>query len=117
MTAPRYQSFRAFFPFYLKEHSNPLNRRLHFAGTTLVNLLVIAAIVLGKPWLLWLTPVGGYGFAWVGHFIVEKNRPATFQYPLWSLMGDYKMYGMMLTGKLWGQMPTSGARSAGEAER
>lgn len=116
MAEQRYQSFRAFFPFYLKEHSHPTNRRLHFAGTTLVNALIIAAIVQGKPGLLWLMPLAGYGFAWAGHFIVEKNRPATFKYPLWSLMGDYKMYGMMLTGKLWGNVPTSGARTAAEAE-
>jgi hypothetical protein len=116
MSADRYQSFRAFFPFYLKEHSNVVNRRLHFAGTTLVNALLLAAVVAGKPKMLLLLPLAGYGFAWVGHFIVEKNRPATFKYPLWSLMGDYKMYWMMLNGKLWGQVPTSGAQSAGEAE-
>ncbi len=101
MAQERYPSFRAFFPFYLQEHSNPTNRRLHFVGTTLVNALIVAAVVADKPALLALTPVAGYGFAWIGHFIVEKNRPATFQYPLWSLWGDYKMYGIMLTGKLW----------------
>ena len=116
MAEERYPSFRAFFPFYLKEHSNPTNRRLHFAGTTLVNVLLLAAIFTGKPALLWLLPIGGYGFAWFGHFIVEKNRPATFKYPLWSLMGDYRMYWMMLNGKLWGNPPTRGARSAAEAE-
>ena len=103
MSEGRYTSFAAFFPFYLQEHSNALNRRLHFAGTTLVNLLALTALVQGRPGLLAWLPVAGYGFAWVGHFIVEKNRPATFKYPLWSLMGDYKMYGMMLTGKLWTQ--------------
>jgi hypothetical protein len=97
----RYQSFAAFFPFYLSEHSNATNRRLHFVGTSLVNLLLLTAVISGTWWLLFLLPVAGYGFAWYGHFIVEKNRPATFKYPLWSLMGDYKMYFMMLTGKLW----------------
>lgn len=116
MSEDRYQSFRAFFPFYLKEHSNPTNRRLHFAGTTLVIGLTLAAIVTGQPKLLIALPFAGYGFAWFGHFIVEKNRPATFKYPLWSLMGDFRMYGMMLQGKLWGNPPTSGARSAHEAE-
>ncbi len=101
MAADRYTTFEAFFPFYLQEHGNAVNRRLHFVGTTLVNVLLLTALIEGKPWLLALTPVCGYGFAWIGHFIVEKNRPATFQYPLWSLMGDYKMYGLMLRGKLW----------------
>ena len=113
----RHQSFRAFFPFYLKEHSHPTNRRLHFIGTTLVNVLALAAILSGRPLLLLFMPLAGYGFAWVGHFVVEKNRPATFQYPLWSLMGDYRMYWMMLNGKLWGHVPTSGATRAHEAER
>ena len=112
----RYQSFRAFFPFYLKEHSNPTNRRLHFAGTTLVIALAVSAAVQGKPSLLAWLPLAGYGFAWVGHFVVEKNRPATFKYPLWSLMGDFRMYGLMLQGKLWGAVATTGAKSAGEAE-
>lgn len=113
----RYPNFRTFFPFYLKEHSNPLNRRMHFAGTTLVIALTMTAVVKGQPSLLWALPVAGYGFAWVGHFIIEKNRPATFKYPLWSLMGDFRMYGLMLQGKLWGNVPQSGARSAQAAER
>ncbi len=116
MATERYPSFRAFFPYYLKEHSHPTNRRLHFAGTTIVNALLLAVVFAGRWQLLWALPVAGYGFAWFGHFIVEKNRPATFTYPLWSLMGDYKMYWMMLNGKLWGQVPQSGAASAAEAE-
>ena len=103
--AGRYTSFEQFWPFYLNEHADATNRRLHFAGTTLVNVTLLAAIGLGKPQLLWLCPLFGYGFAWVGHFIVERNRPATFQYPLWSLRGDYKMYGLMLRGQLWQGKP------------
>lgn len=101
----RYQTFREFWPFYLKEHSHPLNRRLHFAGTTLVNVTAIAAIATGRPLWLLACPLLGYGGAWMGHYLVEKNRPATFQYPLWSLRGDYKMYGKMLRGELWGKLP------------
>jgi hypothetical protein len=97
-----YQTFRAFWPFYLTQHSHPLNRRFHFVGTTLVNVTAIAALVQGRPLWLLACPLFGYGWAWVGHFIIEKNRPATFTYPLWSLMGDYKMYGRMLRGQLWG---------------
>lgn len=104
--AEGFKSFAEFFPYYLHEHSNALNRRLHFIGTTGTNLVALSALATGNPWLLFLMPVCGYGFAWVGHFIIEKNRPATFKHPLWSLMGDYKMYGMMLTGKLWrGETP------------
>lgn len=94
------KSFAEFWPFYLQEHSNPTNRKLHFIGTSLVHLILIYAIVTQQWNLLWIVPVMGYGFAWVGHFIIEKNRPATFKHPLWSLMGDFKMFYLMLFGKL-----------------
>ena len=96
----RYRSFREFYPFYLSEHSDPMCRRLHFVGSWGVLALVVAAIVLSRPWLLLLAPVCGYGFAWVGHFFFEKNRPATFTYPLYSLMGDWVMFKDILTGKI-----------------
>jgi hypothetical protein len=96
----RYRTFKEFYPFYLKEHSNSTCRRLHFAGSTIVLLLVAMAIVTGELVLLWLLPVVGYGFAWVGHFFFEHNRPATFQYPLFSLMGDWVMFRDMLTGRV-----------------
>lgn len=94
------KSFAEFWPFYLQEHSNHTNRRLHFVGTFIVHLLLIYAVVTQQWSLLWVVPVMGYGFAWVGHFIIEKNRPATFKHPLWSLMGDFKMFYLMLFGKL-----------------
>ncbi|MBS1970682.1 MAG: DUF962 domain-containing protein [Bdellovibrionales bacterium] len=94
------KSFAEFWPFYLQEHSNPTNRKLHFIGTSLVHLILIYAVVTQQWNLLWIVPVMGYGFAWVGHFIIEKNRPATFKHPLWSLMGDFKMFYLMLFGKL-----------------
>lgn len=83
-TTERYQSFAEFYPYYLQEHSNPVCRRLHYAGSLLV-LAILAYALLTQQWL-WLLamPLAGYGFAWVGHFIFEKNRPATFQYPLYS---------------------------------
>ncbi|WP_426167659.1 Mpo1-like protein [Pseudoduganella sp. R-34] len=96
----RYRTFKEFYPFYLKEHSNSTCRRLHFAGSTIVLLLVAMAIVSGELALLWLLPVVGYGFAWVGHFFFEHNRPATFRYPLFSLMGDWVMFRDMLTGRV-----------------
>lgn len=97
---PRFNSFAEFFPFYLQEHSNPVNRWLHFVGTSLGTAMVPAAIALGNPWLLLAYPVLGYGFAWFGHFVIEKNKPASFKHPLWSFIGDYKMYGLMLSGKI-----------------
>lgn len=96
----RFHTFKEFYPFYLQEHANITCRRLHFAGSTLVLLILITAIVLGNYALLWLMPIAGYGFAWVGHFFFEHNRPATFKYPLYSLIGDWVMYKDMWTGKI-----------------
>lgn len=96
----RYKSYRDFFPYYLSEHSKPLCRAFHYVGTTLV-LAVLAYAIFMRQWaFLALMPVAGYSFAWVGHFFVEKNRPATFTYPIWSLMGDFHMYFLWLTGRL-----------------
>ena len=102
MKTANFENIAEFWPFYLSEHKNLLNRKLHFVGTTLNNLIILTAILRMQPSLLLMAPVFAYGFAWSGHFLVEKNRPATFKYPLWSLICDYRMYGMMLTGKLWG---------------
>ncbi|MGQ5522796.1 Mpo1-like protein [Chitinimonas sp. PSY-7] len=96
----RYDSFTAFYPYYLSEHQNKVCRRLHFLGSGLVLLLLAVAIFSGQFGLLWLLPVVGYGFAWVGHFVFEKNRPATFRYPLYSFAGDWVMFWQMLTRKL-----------------
>jgi hypothetical protein len=94
------KTFKEFWPFYLNEHSNPTNRRLHFIGTLLVHFLLLG-IMISRQWkLLWILPLFGYFFAWVGHFVVEKNRPATFKHPLWSLMGDFKMFYLMLFRKM-----------------
>lgn len=99
-TTVRYQSFREFYPFYLGEHSNLTCRRLHFIGSCLVLVLLSITIAMRNPWLLLAVPVCGYGFAWVGHFFFEKNRPATFTYPVYSLIGDWVMFGQILTGKI-----------------
>ncbi len=92
--------FRDFYPFYLTEHTNRTSRRLHVVGSTLV-LCVVLAAVLTQHWL-WLiaVPVIGYGFAWVGHFFFEKNRPATFTYPMYSFIGDWVMWWQVVTGRL-----------------
>jgi len=97
----RIATLREFWPFYMKEHSNARNRHLHFIGTTLAVLIVASAIALRRPMLLIAAPLAGYGFAWVGHFIVERNRPATFKYPLWSLVCDFRLWLLMLSGKAW----------------
>ncbi|XLZ68306.1 DUF962 domain-containing protein [Massilia sp. SR12] len=96
----RFQTFKEFYPFYLQEHANSTCRRLHFVGSSIVLLLVAVVMITGELKLLWLLPVVGYGFAWVGHFFFEHNRPATFQYPFFSLMGDWVMFRDMLTGRI-----------------
>jgi len=98
--AKRFNSFAEFYPYYLSEHSNSTCRRLHFIGTSLVLLVFTLALIVGTWWLWIALPVAGYGFAWVGHFFFEKNRPATFQHPFYSLLGDFVMYRDMLSGKV-----------------
>jgi len=95
-----YKSFEEFYPFYLTEHSNPVNRSLHFGATTVVIVFALY-IFLTQSWskLIFL-PLCGYGPAWVGHFFFEKNRPATFTYPRWSLFGDFVMWYQIVTGKI-----------------
>jgi hypothetical protein len=95
-----FNSFAEFYPFYLSEHGNRACRRMHFVGNTLVLALIALALISGQLRWLWLVPVVGYGFAWIGHFVFEKNRPATFRHPLYSLLGDWVMYGQMWRGKI-----------------
>jgi len=96
----RYQSFREFWPFYLSEHSRAATRWLHLIGTAAGIGLLLYLIASGRWWLFLLALVPGYGCAWLAHFLIEKNKPATFKYPLWSFMGDYKMIALMLTGRI-----------------
>jgi len=94
----KYTSFKEFYPFYLSEHSHKICRLLHVIGTTILLAVVITAVYHSKPMLFLLVPIIGYGFAWVGHFFFEKNTPATFTYPLWSLAADFKMYFQVVSG-------------------
>jgi len=97
----RFTSFAEFYPYYLEEHGHPRNRSLHFVGSFLVIALiaVVAAGVLSPGYLLGI-PLIGYGFAWVGHFFVEHNKPATFKHPFYSLAGDWVMFFDILRGKV-----------------
>jgi hypothetical protein len=96
----QFNTFAEFYPYYLSEHANSTCRRLHFIGTTLV-IFILAMTIAKGAWLLLLAlPLAGYSFAWIGHFFFEKNRPATFQHPLYSLLGDFVMYRDMILGRV-----------------
>ncbi|HEV2111074.1 MAG TPA: DUF962 domain-containing protein [Gammaproteobacteria bacterium] len=96
----RYTTFKDFYPFYLGEHRNRACRRMHFIGSTLVLLTLLGVFITGRWWWLLLMPLFGYGCAWMGHFFFEKNRPATFTHPLYSLMGDWVMYRDILIRRI-----------------
>ena len=98
--ARKYESFAEFYPFYLSEHRDPTSRRLHFIGLSLALVCLAALAVTRNPVWLLLAIVCGYGFAWTGHFFFERNKPASFRQPLYSLMGDWKMYWETLTGRI-----------------
>ena len=95
-----FKSFSEFYPFYLTEHSNRTCRRLHFVGSSLSLVCLTMLIATGKPQYLLYGLLCGYGFAWVGHFGFEKNRPASFKRPLYSFMGDWAMYRDIWLGKV-----------------
>ena len=94
-----FTSFAEFYPYYLKEHSNPTCRGLHYIGSTLVLALLGYSFMTGQYALLIFLPVVGYGFAWIGHFIFEKNKPATFKHPFYSFLGDWVMLKDFLLGR------------------
>lgn len=100
MGEERFSTFADFYPFYLSEHTNRVSRRLHFTGTSIALVLLIVAAVTQIGWLVALALVQGYAFAWVGHFFFEHNKPATFKYPLFSLMGDWRLWWEIITGKI-----------------
>ncbi len=96
----RFASFREFYPFYLSEHAHPVSRRLHFFGSCGVLVLVGVALWQREPWWLLAALACGYGFAWIGHYVFEKNRPATFRHPVYSFLGDWVMFKDILTGRI-----------------
>lgn len=102
----KFDSFAQFYPYYLSEHRHPVCRALHYTGSLLVIAVLLYTLLSGQWRWLWLLPLIGYGFAWVGHFMFEHNRPATFKHPFYSLAADWVMLKDFLTGKLKQKMPT-----------
>lgn len=96
----QYQTFNEFYPFYLSQHSKPTTRALHYVGSILVVITLVISLISKDYGLLFLLPLLGYGFAWVGHFFIEKNKPATFTYPWYSFLADWVMLKDFLTGQL-----------------
>jgi hypothetical protein len=110
MSDERISTFGEFWPFYLGEHSLPVTRTMHFVGSWVALLSVIAAAVMLQPAYLVTALISGYAFAWISHFFMEKNRPATFTYPLWSFIADWKMWALILTGRINGELDRLGIR-------
>jgi hypothetical protein len=100
----KYSTFWSFYPYYLTEHSNKKNRLLHFLGTAFLLIALLIGLFTGKIFFFIIIPFLGYGFAWVGHFFIEKNKPATFTYPFYSLASDFVMFWHMLSGQIKNEM-------------
>jgi hypothetical protein len=108
----KYKNFKNFYPYYLTEHGDPTNRLLHFCGTFILIVCLVVGIIAGKWWLFAIIPVVGYGFAWVGHFFIEKNKPATFTYPLYSLASDFVMFWHIITGQINAKLTETKGKSS-----
>jgi len=104
----RKSTYAEFWPFYLVEHGKAQTRYLHFFGTALALAWLVVALLTLNPWFLLAATVSGYFFAWVGHFFVEKNRPATFTHPLWSLVSDFRMFFLWISGRLSAELVQAG---------
>lgn len=98
------RNFEEFWPFYMGEHRNPVCRGLHYFGTASGATLALTGIFTMNPFLIPAGLVAGYGPAWIGHFFIEKNKPASFKYPLWSFMGDWKMLAYFVTGRMGAEL-------------
>ena len=96
----RFESFEEFWPYYVREHKHKLTRRFHFVGTGMALGCAVGGLLTGRKSLLLLAPVMGYGPAWISHFFIEKNKPATFDYPTWSLLADFVMFAKTINGSM-----------------
>ena len=113
MAERTYKTFDEFWPYYLREHSGQRTRAIHYAGTALVIATAIALALTANWWWLLAMPLAGYGFAWFAHFFVEKNRPATFTYPWWSLRSDFRMFFLAVSGRLGPHLRAAGVTPRG----
>lgn len=104
----RFRSFADFWPYYLAEHSRPATRALHYTGTALALLCLGVAIFTEDRWWAAAAPIAGYGFAWIAHRTVERNRPATLRHPFWSVFADFRMFGLFLAGRMNAEMASHG---------
>ncbi len=103
-------TYREFWPCYLREHARPTTRSIHFLGTVIATASLVAFIITGNPWLFAAVLLGGYGPAWFAHFLIEHNKPATFRHPIWSLVSDYRMAFVWLTGQLDRELLKAGVK-------
>lgn len=106
--AERKATFEEFWPFYLQEHANPRTRTFHYVGTALVITIAVVAIIMQKWLSLSTMPLAGYFFAWVSHAFIERNKPATFTHPLWSLISDFRMFFFWISGRLGPELDKAG---------
>ena len=107
----RKASYEEFWPFYLQEHARPQTRNLHYIGTALVIGIGLITVLMQNWLLLIAMPIAGYFFAWVSHAFVEKNKPATFTHPLWSLISDFRMFFLWISGRLGPELKKAGVET------